>query len=53
MLGYIETVGVDDENRYESRIYPDNYFEGVTEAMFGSLPLYHQLAGTARDFAIN
>ena len=36
VMGYIESVGIDDENRYESRIYPDNFYEGITEAMFGT-----------------
>jgi ABC-type transport system involved in multi-copper enzyme maturation permease subunit len=36
VLGYLESVGVDDENRYESRIYPDNFYEGITESAFGS-----------------
>jgi ABC-type transport system involved in multi-copper enzyme maturation permease subunit len=36
VLGYSESIGIDDDNRYESRIYPDNFYEGITEAMFGS-----------------
>lgn len=55
VLGYMESVGIDDENRYESRIYPDNYFEGVTEAMIGSSTAFTtNLKITApEDFAIN
>lgn len=34
-VGFLEGVGIDDENRYESKEYPDNYFEGQTEAAFG------------------
>lgn len=36
MLGYSEQVGVDDDNRYEPKVYPDNFYEGVTEPLFGS-----------------
>ena len=36
VLGYVEGVGIDDDNRYESRAYPDNFFEGITEPLFGS-----------------
>jgi ABC-2 type transport system permease protein len=36
VLGYLEQVGIDDDNRYESRVYPDNFFEGITEPLFGS-----------------
>ncbi len=36
VLGYLEDVGVDDDNRYESRVYPDNFYEGITEPLFGS-----------------
>ena len=36
VLGYQEEIGIDDDNRYESRVYPDNFFEGITEPLFGS-----------------
>jgi ABC-type transport system involved in multi-copper enzyme maturation permease subunit len=36
VVGYLEEVGIDDDNRYESRIYPDNFYEGITEPLFGS-----------------
>jgi ABC-type transport system involved in multi-copper enzyme maturation permease subunit len=36
VVGYVEEVGIDDDNRYESRVYPDNFFEGITEPLFGS-----------------
>jgi hypothetical protein len=36
VLGYLEEVGVDDDNRYESRVYPDNFYEGITDPLFGS-----------------
>jgi ABC-type transport system involved in multi-copper enzyme maturation permease subunit len=36
VLGYLEEVGIDDDNRYEWRVYPDNFYEGITEPLFGS-----------------
>ena len=36
VLGYIEEVGIDDDNRYDAKDYPDNFYEGITDALFGS-----------------
>lgn len=36
ILGYIEEVGIDDDNRYDSKDYPDNFYEGITDSLFGS-----------------
>jgi ABC-2 type transport system permease protein len=36
VLGYMEEIGIDDENRYERRDYPEKYYEGITEPLFGS-----------------
>jgi hypothetical protein len=37
MVGYEETVGIEeDKNKYEPRVYPDDFYEGITEAGFGS-----------------
>ncbi len=35
-VGYMKEVGVDKENSYESREYPDEFYEGVTESAFGA-----------------
>lgn len=35
-VGFSESVGVDEENKYESKEYPDDYFEGLTESFLGS-----------------
>jgi ABC-2 type transport system permease protein len=35
-LGFFEDVGIDDENKYESKEYPDDFYEGQTESMLGS-----------------
>ena len=34
--GYIRSRGVDEENRYDAREYPDDFYEGETEPLFGS-----------------
>ena len=34
--GYIRSRGVDEENRYDAREYPDNFYEGETEPILGS-----------------
>jgi ABC-type transport system involved in multi-copper enzyme maturation permease subunit len=36
VVGYLEQVGIDDDNPYEARDYPDDFYEGVTEPLFGS-----------------
>ncbi|MGQ0650082.1 MAG: M1 family aminopeptidase [Gemmatimonadaceae bacterium] len=35
-VGYEPDIGVDDDNRYESRDYPDDYWMGETRPLFGS-----------------
>ena len=35
VVGYMEGIGVDEDNIYDAREYPDDYFEGQTEALFG------------------
>ena len=36
VLGYIEEVGVDKDNRYEAKDYPDDFYVGLTEPAFGT-----------------
>jgi ABC-type transport system involved in multi-copper enzyme maturation permease subunit len=36
VVGYLEEVGVDEDNRYEPKDYPEDFHEGVTEPLFGS-----------------
>jgi ABC-2 type transport system permease protein len=36
VVGYIEEVGVDEENQYDSREYPKDHWQGRTEAAFGA-----------------
>lgn len=35
-LGYDEEQGVEEKNRYEPRVYADDFYEGITLAGFGS-----------------
>ncbi len=36
-VGYDEAIGIEeDKNRYESRVYPDDFYVGRTEPAFGS-----------------
>jgi hypothetical protein len=35
VVGYLEGIGVDEDNQYDSREYPDNFHEGMTRALFG------------------
>ncbi|MBW8877427.1 MAG: hypothetical protein JF614_20880 [Acidobacteria bacterium] len=32
VMGYVERIGVDEKNRYEPRIYPPRFYEGITDA---------------------
>ena len=36
LLGFNEGIGVDDENKYESKEYPEDWYKGQTDSAFGS-----------------
>jgi ABC-type Na+ efflux pump permease subunit len=36
VLGFSEEVGIDEDNKYESKEYPEDFFEGQTESFLGS-----------------
>lgn len=36
VLGYMEEIGVEKDNRYEPRVYPDDFYEGITKPAFGT-----------------
>jgi ABC-2 type transport system permease protein len=36
LLGYVEEIGVDKDNRYEPRVYPPDFYVGKTDAAVGS-----------------
>jgi hypothetical protein len=40
VLGYIEEVGVDKDNQYETKEYPDDFYLGLTDPAFGSGAAY-------------
>lgn len=35
-IGFMEHVGVDEDNRTDARVYPDDFYEGVTASVFGN-----------------
>ena len=35
IVGYLEQVGVDEDNEYDAKEYPDDFHEGVTRSAFG------------------
>jgi ABC-type Na+ efflux pump permease subunit len=35
MVGYVESIGINEENQYDSKEYPDDFHVGVTPAAFG------------------
>ncbi len=37
VLGFIESIGIDDENKYDTKEYPDDWYKGPTNSAFGSL----------------
>ena len=54
-VGFGEDVGIDEENKYESKEYPDDYYLGQTESFVGSRMPYKTkvtISGPA-DFAYN
>jgi len=55
LLGYVEEIGVDKDNRYEPRVYPPDFYLGKTDAAFGSnSPFITHIAVTApADYMIN
>jgi ABC-2 type transport system permease protein len=36
VVGYLEEVGIDAENKYEAKDYPDDFYEGLTDPAFGT-----------------
>ena len=54
-LGFNEGVGVDDENKHDSKEYPDDYYEGQTDSFVGNrAPFKTKVAITGpADFTLN
>jgi ABC-type transport system involved in multi-copper enzyme maturation permease subunit len=55
VLGYVESIGVDDENKHDSKEYRDDFYEGQTDSLMGTRAPYTtriQITGPA-EFTIN
>jgi ABC-2 type transport system permease protein len=37
IVGYLEQVGIENENKYEPKVYPDDFYEGITMPAFGNV----------------
>ena len=55
IVGYVEEVGVDKENRHDSKQYDDHFYEGETLPLFGTGSAFstHLTIHGPRDFAFN
>ena len=55
MLGYIEDVGIDDENRHDPKEYRDDFYKGQTDSFVGTRsPFTTRITITGpADFTIN
>jgi ABC-2 type transport system permease protein len=55
VLGYQESVGIEDENKYESKEYPDDFYKGQTDSFIGNRAPFTtrvKITGPA-EFALN
>jgi ABC-2 type transport system permease protein len=55
VIGYQEGVGVDEENKYESKEYPDDFYKGQTDSFVGNRSPFKtriKITGPA-DFRLN
>jgi len=54
-LGFVEEIGVEDENRTDSREYPDDFYKGETEPAWGGRHPYTTRVKitSPEDFTIN
>lgn len=54
-VGFTDSIGVDEDNKYDSKEYPDDYYKGQTESFIGSRAPFRtkiRITGPA-DFAYN
>jgi ABC-2 type transport system permease protein len=35
-LGFLDGIGVDEDNKTDPKVYPDDFYEGITESGFGN-----------------
>ncbi len=54
-LGYIEDVGIDDENRHDPKEYRDDFYKGQTDSFVGTrAPFTTRITITGpADFTLN
>jgi len=55
VIGYLESVGVDEENQYDAKEFPDDFQDGLTHSLFGNdrpFTLRLRIEGPA-DFVMN
>ena len=55
MLGYVEEVGIDDENRHDPKEYRDDFYKGQTDSFVGTrAPFTTKITITGpADFTLN
>jgi hypothetical protein len=55
VLGFVDSLGIDDENQHDSKEYPDDYFEGQTDSGLGTrTPFSTRITITGpADFTLN
>jgi ABC-2 type transport system permease protein len=55
VLGYLEEVGIDKDNRYEAKEYPDDFYVGPTDPAFGNATPYttHLKITAPEEYTVN
>jgi hypothetical protein len=55
LLGYVEQVGVDEENKHDGKEYRDDYYKGQTDSMLGArMPYTTKITVSGpEDFTLN
>ncbi|HLN30950.1 MAG TPA: ABC transporter permease subunit [Gemmataceae bacterium] len=55
VLGYVEEIGIDEDNHYDKRVWPEKWYEGITDVGSGlALPFTTRMRITApAEFTLN
>ena len=55
VLGYVEEIGIDEDNHYDKRVWPEKWYEGITDVGSGlALPFTTRVRITApAEFTLN
>ena len=55
IMGYVESIGVDKDNDYESKVYTDDFYLNTTKPLFGSqIPFTSRIAVAApSEYTVN